>query len=73
MEERRTEAPVSLDEAVSRAETTGDVDYLPIAARGRFAADKEILMLTTFEGNAGWRVITPFVSDKGTVVLVDRA
>ena len=72
MEERRLQAPVSLDEAVDLADTAGDVDYLPIAARGRFAADKEILMLTTFEGNAGWRVITPFVSDKGIVVLVDR-
>jgi surfeit locus 1 family protein len=72
MDERRVQAPVSLDEAVSLAETTGDVDYLPIAIRGRFAGDKEILMLTTFEGNAGWRVITPFVSDTGIVVLVDR-
>ncbi|MBL8895357.1 MAG: SURF1 family protein [Rhizobiales bacterium] len=72
MEERRAQAPISLDEAVNLAETTGDVDYLPIAVRGRFAADKEILMLTTFDGNAGWRVITPFVSDKGIVVLVDR-
>lgn len=72
MEERRIQSPVSLAEAVNLAETTGEVDYLPIAVRGRFAQDKEILMLTTFEGNAGWRVVTPFVSDKGTVVLVDR-
>jgi surfeit locus 1 family protein len=72
MEDRRTEAPVGLDEAVNLAETTGDVDYLPITVRGRFARDKELLMLTTFEGSPGWRVITPFVSDKGTVVLVDR-
>ena len=53
MEERRMQSPVSLAEAVNLAETTGDVDYLPIAVRGRFAQDKEILMLTTFEGNAG--------------------
>lgn len=72
MDERRVQSPVSLAEAVDLAETTGDVDYLPIAVRGRFAQDKEILMLTTFEGSPGWRVITPFVSDKGTVVLVDR-
>lgn len=72
MEERRVQAPVSLDEAVDLADAGGDVDYLPIAVRGRFAADREILMLTTFEGDAGWRVITPFVSDKGIVVLVDR-
>lgn len=72
MEQRRLQNPVSLGEAVDLAETTGDVDYLPIAVRGRFARDKEILMLTPFEGSPGWRVITPFVSDKGTVVLVDR-
>jgi surfeit locus 1 family protein len=72
MDERRVQNPVDLGEAVNLAETTGDVDYLPIKVRGRFAQDKEILMLTTFEGNPGWRVITPFVSDKGTVVLVDR-
>ena len=72
MEERRAQAPVSLVEAVDLTDTGGDVDYLPIAVRGRFAEDKEILMLTTFEGDAAWRVITPFVSDKGTVVLVDR-
>src|SRR5690606_27741761 len=69
---RRLQAPVSLEEAVDLAQTTGDVDYLPISARGRFAADKELLMLTTFEGNAAWRVIAPFVSDKGIVVLVDH-
>jgi surfeit locus 1 family protein len=72
MEERRVEAPVSLDEAVNVAETTGDVDYLPIAAHGRFAEGTEILMLTTFDANAAWRVIAPFVSDKGILVLVDR-
>jgi len=72
MDERRVQTPVSLGEAVDLAETTGAVDYLPIAVRGRFAQDKEILLLTTFEGSPGWRVITPFVSDKGTVVLVDR-
>jgi surfeit locus 1 family protein len=72
MEERRVQSPVSLDEAINLAETTGEVDYLPIAVHGRFAQDKEILLLTPFEGSPGWRVITPFVSDKGVVVLVDR-
>jgi surfeit locus 1 family protein len=72
MEQRRSQSPVTLAEAVNLAETTGEVDYLPIIVRGRFARDKEILMLTTLEGSPGWRVITPFVSDKGTVVLVDR-
>ncbi|MBL8908569.1 MAG: SURF1 family protein, partial [Rhizobiales bacterium] len=72
MEERKAQHALSLGAAVDLADDTGDVDYLPIAARGRFAQDKEILMLTTFEGSPGWRVITPFVGDKGIVVLVDR-
>jgi len=71
MEERRALPPVSLNQALDTAETSGEVDYLPIAARGRFA-DREILMLTPFEGSPGWRVLTPFVSDQGIFVLVDR-
>jgi len=72
MEERKAQEPASLSAAVDLADSTGEVDYLPVVARGRFARDKEILMLTTFEGSPGWRVLTPFVSDKGVVVLVDR-
>ena len=71
-EQRQTLAPVSLEQALSTAEATGDIDYLPIETTGRFESQTEFLMLTTFEGSAAWRVIAPFRSNDGVLVLVDR-
>ena len=52
IEERRTQTPVSLEQALLAAEASGDIDYLPIRTRGRFDPQTEFFMLTTFDGAA---------------------
>ena len=64
--------PADLATALAAAEAGGDVEYLKVTARGRFLHADEKLMIDTFDGMAGWRVITPLVSGNGIAVLVDR-
>src|SRR5262249_54971360 len=72
LDERRALAPVTLAQALTAAEATGDIDYLPIKTKGQFEPAAELNMLATFKGEAAWRIIAPFRSDDGVVVLVDR-
>lgn len=71
--EQRTDAdPIDLDTLVARFAETGDVDYTPVTAEGRFLHDGERYFLSTFEGQAGWNVYTPFVTAGGDVLFVNR-
>ena len=45
--------------------------YLPVFARGR-TTGKEILVLSGTESEAGYQVISGFVTDKGRRIMVDR-
>ena len=50
-----------------------DWRYTRVRAKGRFLHDKEILLTgRTFEGTAGFHVVTPFLFDGGRIVLVNR-
>jgi len=54
------------------AELVG-LEYRHVQAQGEFANDKEIFLgARTFEGSAGYHVITPFRLADGRTVLVDR-
>jgi surfeit locus 1 family protein len=70
----RTKAPpVSLDEARALAAKGENIGYLRIKVRGRFDHDDErYLYAIDAEGEPGWHVITPFDTDTGELVLVDR-
>jgi surfeit locus 1 family protein len=70
--ERLAAPPVSLAEALAAGDAGRDVEFLKVAARGRFLHASEKLMFASFEGKPGFSVITPFVSDDGIAVLVDR-
>lgn len=69
-EARVAEAPVAPPARIDDADAWR---FRRVAATGRFLHDKE-LQLTgrTFEGNAGFHVLTPFVTDDGVTVLVNR-
>jgi surfeit locus 1 family protein len=60
-------APVSLDQAIAKPR-----EYLRVSASGTFDYQGEIFLLATARGKAGWQVVTPFRSETGAVVLVDR-
>ena len=50
-----------------------NIEYRHVQAQGQFLNDKEIFLgARTFEGSAGYHVITPFRLADGRTVLVDR-
>jgi len=58
--------------ALGAADLAG-LEYRHVQAQGQFLNDKEIFLgARTFEGDAGYHVITPFRLADGRAVLVDR-
>jgi len=72
IEARVKAEPVSLKEAVARANAGEDVSYLRVRAEGKFDNTKERYFFTVSDGTPGWHVITPLETPDGETVLVDR-
>jgi surfeit locus 1 family protein len=72
IEARVKAEPVSLKEAVVRADAGEDVSYLRVRAEGKFNNAKELYLFAVSEGTPGWHVITPLATPDGETVLVDR-
>ena len=72
IEARVNAEPVSLKEAVARANAGEDVSYLRVRAEGKFDNTKERYFFTVSDGTPGWHVITPLETPDGETVLVDR-
>jgi surfeit locus 1 family protein len=71
--ELRLAAPaIPLSEAMKEAEQGSSIDFLKVAATGRFHHDRELFYLTTAGGDPGFEVVTPLVTPEGLTVLVDR-
>src|SRR5262249_19160373 len=72
--ESRTQAPpTSLENARALAAKGDSVDYLRIRVKGNYDNANELyLYALDANGEPGWHVITPFGTDKGELVLVDR-
>lgn len=73
-ESRLAEAPVDLSEILDRAGSDfPSIQYRPVYVSGSFEPDDEVLIRSQVElGQAGFHVITPFVTDDGWAVLVNR-
>ena len=69
---RQSAPPVTLAEALARAERNEDIDYLNVALDGAIKPGGPLFMVASFNGGAGWSVVTPVVSGDGILVLVDR-
>ena len=69
---RTTAAPISLSDALARSAKGDDIEFMAVKTRGTFDHSGERQKLTTFAGDPGWQIITPFKSDEGIVALVDR-
>jgi surfeit locus 1 family protein len=67
MEARLYAPPVSLEDAIAHPD-----EFLHVKAAGTFEHAGELFLLDSQGGRPGWRVVTPFKSDDGIFVLVDR-
>jgi surfeit locus 1 family protein len=72
IEARAHAEPISLKEAVTRANAGEDVGYLRVRIEGRFDHGKERYLYALSDGTPGWHVITPLETPEGEVVLIDR-
>jgi surfeit locus 1 family protein len=76
IEARRSAAPLPIAEIEARYQSTGDIDYTPVAATGTFRHGGERHFLATWKGRSGFFVYTPLelagASGDTRFVLVNR-
>lgn len=72
IEARVHDEPISLTTARQHWAKDEDIDYYRVLLVGRFLHDQERHLYTVFDGQGGWRVITPLETAKSEIVLVDR-
>jgi surfeit locus 1 family protein len=72
IEARSHAEPISLKEAVTRAQTGEDVSYVRVRVDGKFDNGKERYLFAVSDGAPGWHVITPLTTSGGDRVLIDR-
>lgn len=70
--ERAKAPPLSLTEVLARRGEGTDIEFDAVKVRGVFDHAAERHKLTSFEGSPGFQIITPFRSEDGIMVLVDR-
>lgn len=69
---RKDAAPLPLAEIEALYKSTGDVDYMAVAATGTFHHGGERHFLSTWKGRSGFFVYTPFELTDGRFVFVNR-
>ena len=68
-ESRANAAPIDLPLGV----VDRDMEFRRLGLTGRFDHTKEVFMTgRTYEGNAGFHIVTPFILDDGRMILVNR-
>jgi surfeit locus 1 family protein len=70
--QRTAAPPISLSDVLARRDKGADIEFVAVKTKGTFDHRSERHKLAAFEGSPGWEIITPFTSDEGIVVLVDR-
>ncbi|NDW06454.1 SURF1 family protein [Jiella pacifica] len=64
--------PIDLSTLERRFAAGEAVQYTPVTLTGRFLNAEERYFLSTFEGQAGWNVYVPLVTEAGDLVFVNR-
>jgi surfeit locus 1 family protein len=65
-------APLPLGEVERILADTGDVEYFPMRAEGRFLHEGERHFFATHQGASGYYVYTPLQLDDGRILFVNR-
>ncbi|MBS9478083.1 SURF1 family protein [Ancylobacter radicis] len=65
-------APIPSHDTFMAARSPGDMEYLRVRLDGHFLNDRETLVQAVTELGGGFWVLTPFVTDDGRIVLVNR-
>jgi surfeit locus 1 family protein len=68
--ERVSAEPLTMAPA---GQAIADIEYRRVRLSGRYLNDREMFLAgRTFNGRGGWAVLTPFQTDDGALVIVDR-
>lgn len=70
--ERVASEPRSLADIQTRLTTTGDIEYRPVEATGRFRHEGERHFFATHRGRSGYFVYAPLEIEDGRYLLVNR-
>ncbi|MEL7542893.1 MAG: SURF1 family protein [Pseudomonadota bacterium] len=65
-------APLSVDQVSRKQSDGGDVEYLPVVARGLLEHDRAVRVYALDRGRAGWHVYTPLKIDTDRRVFINR-
>ena len=71
LEQHFAESPISLADAITRAEKGEDVEYLKVEAEGTFDNAHTLLKIGTRKGMPAFEMIRPLTTPEGQFVLVD--
>ncbi len=71
LEKHFDEQPISLGEAMARAEKGEDVEYLKVEAKGRVDVAHTLHKIATRKGMPAFEMIRPLTTNDGNFVLVD--
>lgn len=72
IEARADAAPVGLSQAISQWQGGQDMEFLRVRLAGVLHSGKEIHYYNVVDGQLGWQVISPLLTDDGILVMVDR-
>ena len=72
IEARAKGEAISFDKAKQFWAVQGDVEYYRLALTGRFLHEYERHLYGLVNGEAGWRILTPFETQGDGVIFVDR-
>lgn len=72
IETRMVAAPANLEEIVALESAGEDIEYRRVSLTGRFRHANEQFFFSTLNGRSGYYVYTPFETDAGRLIFINR-
>lgn len=72
IEARADASPVPLERVLARWQHDRDIEYMRVELTGQLHPEREFHIYTIRDGAAGWRVVSPFETESGKWVMLDR-
>ncbi|MFP3921198.1 MAG: SURF1 family protein [Dichotomicrobium sp.] len=71
--EARADAPAApLEQVLARWQRDRDIEYMRVEMTGELHPEREFHIYTIHDGAPGWRVVSPFETESGKWVMLDR-